>query len=128
MQHKSLTAERWDVVPVKQQILIIANEMNRAAKLFGPEDRGRLCNCYERILRLVDLTVETRTRWGLRRELLRWRDLVADLYQSARPALERHQAAFRALLLLHPESARQIPYVLGGTSALNRAGSIEKRG
>ena len=116
MQHSSLTAERWSVIPLEQQVLMIANEMNRAAKLFAVEDRGRLRHCYERILRLVDLTVETRTRRGLRRELLRWRDLVADLYQSPHPDHEQHRAAFRALLLLHPVAARQIPFVLGDAS------------
>jgi len=36
---------------------MIASEMNRASRLLGPEDRGRLANAYERILRLADLTV-----------------------------------------------------------------------
>jgi len=113
MQHALLTAERWSVIPLEQQILMIANEMNRAAKLLATQDRDRLGNCYERILRLVDLTVETRTRRGLRRELLRWRDLVAELYQSPNSDHVRHRAAFRALLLLHPVAARQLPFVLG---------------
>jgi hypothetical protein len=113
MQHASLSAERWSTIPVEQQILAVANEMNRASKLFAVEDRGRLVNCYERVLRLVDLTVETRTRSGLRRELLRWRDLVAALYLAPSPEYERHRAAFKVLLLLHPVAARQIPFVLG---------------
>lgn len=116
MQHASLTAERWSVVPLERQILMIANEMNRAGKLFAEEDRGRLGSCLERILRLVDLTVETRPRRGLRRELLRWRDLVADLYRSPKPDAGKHRAAFRALLLLHPVAAQQIPFVLGDDS------------
>jgi hypothetical protein len=49
----------------------------------------------------------------LRRELLRWRDLIAEMYiLPGLPELELHAAAFRSLLQLTPESARQIPYVL----------------
>ena len=118
MQHASLTAERWSAIPLEQRILMIANEMNRASKLFGVEDRGRLGHCYERILRLADLTVETRIRRSLRRELLRWRDVVAEMFLSPNPDRERHRAAFKALLLLHPVSARQIPFVLDGYGPL----------
>ena len=104
--------DRWSVIPLEQQILMIANEMNRAAKMLGPEDQERCASSYERILRLVDLTIESRKQRGLRRELLRWRDLIADLYQSpeANPAL--HFSAFRCLLQLHPVAARQIPFLL----------------
>jgi hypothetical protein len=114
MQHASLSAERWSSFPVEQQILAVANEMNRASKLFAESDRWRLVNCYERVLRLVDLTVETRAKPGLRRELLRWRDLVAELYLASNPDDKQHRAAAKALLLLHPVAARQIPFLLGG--------------
>ncbi len=39
-QHASLTAERWAQLDRDRQILAIANEMNRAGKLFAPEDRS----------------------------------------------------------------------------------------
>jgi len=112
VQHASLSAERWSSIPLEQQILSVANEMNRASKLFAAEDRSRLLNCYERILRLVDLTVETSSNRALRRELLRWRDLAAELYLDSNPEAARHRAVFKALLLLHPVAARQIPFVL----------------
>ena len=41
-QHASLPPERWARFPPGQQLLMIANEMNRASKLFGPEDGQRL--------------------------------------------------------------------------------------
>ncbi len=63
---------------------------------------------YERVLRLVDLTVSGRTRPTVRRELLRWRDLAADLYLKESADRIGHRAAFRALLQMHPETARQI--------------------
>ena len=91
---------------------MIGNEMNRAARWMRPEDRSSLELAYERILRLVDLTVEVQNRPALRRELLRWRDLIAELYIHPEPDPAAHAAAFRALLLFTPAAAQQIPFVL----------------
>jgi hypothetical protein len=115
-QHASLSPERWSAFSLDQQILMIGNEMNRGMQLMRPDDRERLASCYERILRLTALTVEVNPRPALRRELLRWRDLIADLY--VRPASDPadHAAAFRVLLLFTPMAAQQIPYVLGASS------------
>ena len=110
-QHASLTLERWSAYSRDQQILMIANEMNRAGKLFGAGDSARLANAYERVLRLADLTVEAQPSRSLRRELLRWRELAGALYVE--PDAERHRALFRALLLLTPAGARQVPFLLG---------------
>ena len=111
-QHSGLSLERWAAFSLDQQILMIGNEMNRASRLVSPADDEGLKRAYERVLRLVDLTVEVQNGRGLRRELLRWRDLVAALYASSEPDPEAHKTAFRALLLLSPASARQIPLLL----------------
>jgi hypothetical protein len=110
-QHASLSPERWARFDLDRQILMIANEMNRASGLLRAEDRPSLQRAYERVLRLVDLTVATRPRRGLRRELLRWRDLVAALYIAPAPEPEAHAAAFRALLRFTPAASRQIPHL-----------------
>jgi hypothetical protein len=110
-QHASLTLERWAAFSRDQQILMIANEMNRAGRLFGARDRGRLANAYERVLRLADLTAESQASRSLRRELLRWREMAGALYLE--PDEEGHRALFRALLLLTPASAKQVPFLLG---------------
>ena len=111
-QHASLTPERWGRFTLDQQILMIANEMNRASRLLGDEDLGSLRRACERVLRLVDLTVAVQTRRGLRRELLRWRDLVAALYVGPRAEARAHGAAFRCLLQFTPVASRQIPHLL----------------
>jgi hypothetical protein len=111
-QHASLSPERWSVFSLDQQILMIGNEMNRAARLRQPADPASLTLAYERILRLVDLTVEVQARPALRRELLRWRDLIAELYIRPEHDPAADAAAFRSLLLFTPEAARQIPHVL----------------
>lgn len=111
VQHASLSTERWSGFSLDQQILMIGNEMNRASKLFAPGDLDRLRSCYHRALDLVDLTVAVHARRSLRRELLRWRDLVAALYVSPHPDAGLHEAAFRCLLRFTPGASRQIRYL-----------------
>lgn len=111
-QHASLSPERWARFDLDRQILMIANEMNRGSGLLGDEDRSSLRLTYERVLRLVDLTVATRERRGLRRELLRWRDLIAALYVAPTPEPTAHAEALRCLLRFTPEASKQIPYLL----------------
>ena len=106
-QHATLTAERWRRFSLDQQILMIANEMNRGAKLYADDVRRRAS--YERVLALTDLTIAVASRASVRRELLRWRDLAAALYLEPRPDADGHRAALRCLLLFTPESSRQIP-------------------
>jgi hypothetical protein len=112
-QHAGLTPERWAGYPLSQQILMIANEMNRAGKLLGSEDGERLRGSYERILALANLTIQVTEQRSLRREMLRWRDLVAERYVAPRGDAQAHGAIFRALLQLHPEAWKQLPYVTG---------------
>lgn len=111
-QHASLSPERWAAFSLDQQILMIGNEMNRASRWMRPEDWSHLELCYERVLRLVDLTVEVNSRPTLRRELLRWRDIIAELYVQSEPDSSAHKAAFRTLLLFTPAAAQQIPLLL----------------
>jgi hypothetical protein len=111
-QHASLTPERWARFSLDQQVLMIANEMHRASALQRESDRESRARAYERVLRLVDLTVAVQARYALRRELLRWRDLVAALFVRPDAAPAEHRGALRALLLLRPAAARQIPLLL----------------
>ena len=111
--HAGLSPERWAGFSLDQQVLMIANEMNRATKLMAPIDRERLQRAYERILRLADLTVQGAGRPALRRELLRWRDLVATLYIAPATDPAAHATAFRALLRLTPEASKQLALLRG---------------
>ncbi|NJD20777.1 MAG: hypothetical protein FIA95_16015 [Gemmatimonadetes bacterium] len=113
-QHASLTPERWARFTLDQQILQVGAEMHRASASMARGDAAALRNGYERVLRLLDLTAQVSSGYRLRRELLRWRDLIAELYISDHPDEEAHRAAFRVLLLMRPEAAKQIPYLLGG--------------
>lgn len=107
-QHRSLTPERWSGFGLGTQILHIASEMQRGLELLGRSDHERLRPSYERVLALVDLTVAVNSRFTLRRELLRWRDVVAESYISPSPDLATHRLALRVLLELHPQSQPQV--------------------
>lgn len=108
-QHASLTPERWAALDRDQQLLSIANEMNRASRLFAPQHRESLARAYERILRLADLTAQVQPSRSLRRELLRWRELAGSVYLDA--SEREHRALFRALLLMTPACSKQMPYL-----------------
>ena len=112
-QHAGLTLRRRAGFTPEQQLLMIANEMSRAAKLMAPADRERLKNPCARALQLTDLTVAARCEHGFRRELLRWRDLVARLWLEPGSNPQAHRDALRCLLLFSPATARQIPFVIG---------------
>jgi hypothetical protein len=110
-QHQALGEERWQRFSLDQQILMIGNEMSRGRSLMKPADWHLLAGCYERALRLTDLTVRVNPRRSLRRELLRWRDLAAELYIAGAPDPAGHDTVFRGLLQLTPAAFEQIPYV-----------------
>jgi hypothetical protein len=111
-----MSLERWRRYPRGRQVLMIANEMNRASKLLAPDDHSLLLGCYERVLALTDLTIADSPRPAVRREMLRWRDLVAEQYVAPRADPRAHAAIFRALLQLHPEAWQQLPYVTGAAT------------
>lgn len=111
-QHASLSPQRWARFSFDEQVLMIGNEMNRAAKLLAPSDRERLRASYERILALVDLTVQVQDCSSRRRELLRWRDLVAEMLIGESSDAKAHAEAFLCLLRFTPVASAQIPLVL----------------
>lgn len=90
--------ERFGNFPQHQQLLMVANEINRAHNLIADLQEYR--NCLERALELMDLlTADARWRPALR-ELRRARSLIAE-------ALIAHQATGlqqlnQTLIQLHP--------------------------
>ena len=55
--HKTLTKEKWSRFPFYKQIIMIANEINRAKNWIIKGDIDEVKNCYEKALELIDLTV-----------------------------------------------------------------------
>lgn len=115
-QHEGLTAERWSRFSPAQRILMIANEMHRASRCLARGEEPGLAASYERALRLTDLTVALAGRPALRRELLRWRGLLAESLLSGGDA-SVHRRLLEALLWFTPEAARQRPFLLGASGS-----------
>ena len=107
-EHATLTAERWARFGLAQQILQIALELQRGLKYLRPERSNELRACYTRAFRLVDLTVEVQANRQLRRELLRWRCVLAELFLAPAPDAGLHRSALRVLLQLQPEAEQQV--------------------
>ncbi|MBN1199309.1 MAG: hypothetical protein JXA23_08155 [Bacteroidales bacterium] len=80
VQHKHLSIEKWQTYSQSQQILMISNEMNRALNALKSGHFRDAGMSYERAMELTDLTVEDE-RWesGIR-ELLRFREVLSELY------------------------------------------------
>ena len=110
-QHSTISHEKWASYGLSRQILMIGNEMHRASSSIAAERTESVKLSYERILRLVDLTAAVNPTRNLRKELLRWRDLIAELYIRPESDPDEHRKAFRCLLQFTPESAKQIPFV-----------------
>lgn len=115
-QHAGLSPERWRDFSYDQQILMIANEMHRTARLIDLGAWDRVHAGIERVLRLTDLTIGGVTSPTRRRELLRWRDLAAACYVEERPEPRAHEAAFRCLLQFTPAAFEQTALLLGSRS------------
>ena len=52
--HKSMTLERWSCFAKGQQILMIANEINRAKNILSKNNSDDVNSSYERALDLID--------------------------------------------------------------------------
>jgi hypothetical protein len=104
--HKSLSGEKWNSLDISHQILNISAELNRA--------RNRLSDNYEhtrlsleRALELIDLTIGDRIKWskGRLRELLRFRDVVAEYYARESRSPDALKDLLGVLLRMHRSTA-----------------------
>lgn len=78
--HKNLSEEKWFAYPGDKQILMIANELNRAKNLMGMKNMSAVNLCYERAFELTDLTSADPKWKGKIRELRRFREMLGQLY------------------------------------------------
>ena len=82
--HRELADGRWFTFSVSEQLGNVGSEFERAARAFERGDRDRFEKAFERMLDLLDLTVEDpkwRTPCRLR-ELLRLREEVCDVFHG----------------------------------------------
>ena len=95
--HNSLE-QRFSVFPTYQQILMVCNELNRAANL--RDDSVEYKRCLERSLELFDYFMADK-KGHLLRESLRIRDIIAEAYLSSPKNTKKIQSL---LLQMNPEA------------------------
>ncbi len=79
--HKNLEA-RFSDLPSHQQIIMVANELNRANH--QQHNTSEYKASLERAMELMDFIIDDKTKWGRKyRELLRARQYLASLYINA---------------------------------------------
>ena len=102
--HANLSLEKWCSYSQGQQILMIANELNRAANWIEKDQNLESNMCYERAFELIDLTVEDAKWRGRLRELLRLREILAELYLQESKDSRLNRFAYDAIISLDPEA------------------------
>jgi len=106
--HQTLTPEKWSTFSTTQQILMIANELNRAGHWIKKNDFCEAKFCYERAIELLCLTVETLNNHKKIRELLRLKEMLALLYTKKIINSGENSALIKILLLLDPDAWKQL--------------------
>lgn len=101
--HKNL-ASRWYKFSQSQQILMIANELNRAKNLMKRKDSVEVMNAYERAFELLDLTISITQTNLMRYELLRFREMLGHLYITKYNNIETVDKLLRVLISLDKDS------------------------
>lgn len=100
--HKNLTLKKWQKYEKYKQILSIAVEFNRAKNINSWDNTNEVKNCYERAYELLDLTIED-PRWqNSLKELLRFREIMGELY--LKPNLELNNKLYKILLTFEPKA------------------------
>ncbi|HBO84888.1 MAG: hypothetical protein A2073_01920 [Deltaproteobacteria bacterium GWC2_42_11] len=102
--HKTLTKEKWLTFPFYKQVIMIANEMNRAGKWIEKNDFLEVRYCYERAFELLYLTISTLNDKKKLRELLRFKEMLAVFYASKLPAPKDNLNLLKVLIAMDKDS------------------------
>jgi hypothetical protein len=96
--HKSMDSEKWGRFPPERQILMIGSEFARAKNLLHDNVVGEVIQCYERAFELLDLcAMDPRWRPKLK-ELLRFREMLGELYLDVSKDDPRFMTMYRTLM------------------------------
>jgi len=102
--HTTLTPERWAAFGFSRQILMIANELNRAGSWLEKNDIAEAKRNYERAFELIYLTILFQKSSSRLKELLRFKELLAELYVDDAPAFEQNAALLNVLIMFDKDS------------------------
>jgi hypothetical protein len=102
--HKNLTTEKWSGFTSGKQLIMIANELNRAKNWIVREDQREVKLCYERALELLCLTIACVKRHSFLRELCRFKEILCGMFVQEAISLQANMSLYKVLLSLSRES------------------------
>jgi hypothetical protein len=108
--HTTLTEEKWGKFDFYKQILMIANELNRAKNWIEKKDFREVKLCYERAFELLYLTIEIRNNKKKLRELLRFKEMLGMLYMKDYPTLKENFNLLKILVSLDKDSFKMLQF------------------
>ena len=97
--HKNLTQERWQKFSKEEQILNIAAELSRAKFWLEKKNEEQILNCLNRAFELIDLTINAFKNQRALKELLRFREVLAQFYINEDKNIEEFKKIFKTLLM-----------------------------
>lgn len=96
--HKNLDSAKWKKFSKENQLLNIASEFSRAKNWLAKNDENEFLNCLNRCFELIDLTIND-YRWSKSlKELLRFREVLAEFYIKKEKNLKEFIKIFKVLL------------------------------
>jgi CRISPR/Cas system-associated exonuclease Cas4 (RecB family) len=106
--HRTTNLEKWSGYSRGQQVLMIANELNRAGNLMKKDMQTEVKNCYERAMELTDLTSADKKWKGHLRELRRFREVLAALYREESTNASHNERLYDALIKMEVEAYNMV--------------------
>ncbi len=79
-QHKYLALGRWNRLPLLEQMANIGSEVERALKWRSKHNNAYCQQASERILELIDLTLDSVTGLTRLKEIARLREAIVDYF------------------------------------------------
>jgi hypothetical protein len=111
--HKNLTIEKWNNFGTTKQLLMIANELNRAEHSARKDDEKEVINALERAFELIDLTVSVTCKKNMVRELLIFREMLALQFIKKKKSGAEINSLQKVLLSLNEEAYKVLPHSTG---------------
>jgi len=103
--HTNLSLEKWSHYPKAQQVVMIANELNRAKNWIDKKAIMEVNSCYERALELTDLTTaDIKWQGHARWEMRRFREMLATFYLNSEKDAVFNTRLYRLLLQIVPDA------------------------
>ena len=108
--HKNLTIEKWNDFGTTKQILMIANELNRAEHSARKDDEKEVINAIERAFELIDLTISVACKKNMVRELLRFREMLALEFAKEKKSAAGINSLQKVLLSLNSDAFKVLSH------------------